>query len=179
MGIKFDASGTYIKVPEQREGRDLLGEGWHRGGCFDMRDGEHRDTIALSSLPANIVSYMATNYPSDTLLKAFIKRDGDYVVISRNNGLYATIFNSAGVFINHMALPSRQGTITPLDLGSLPASITNYLAATYPGYIFDKAFSFSHNGVLQGYAVVIDSNNTKYCLLFDASGNFLSVKVIH
>ncbi len=101
------------------------------------------------------------------------------MVISRNNGLYATIFSSTGTFINRVPLPSRQGNITPLDAGSLPASITSYLSTTYPGYVFDKAFSFTRNGVLQGYAVVIDSNNTKYCLLFDASGNFVSVKVIH
>jgi hypothetical protein len=179
VGIKFDASGNFVKVLEQREGRDLLGEGWHHGGCFDLRDGEGRDTLALSSLLSSIQSYLATNYSGDTLLKAFVKRDGDYVVISRNNGLYATIFSSTGIFINRVTLPSRQGNITPLDAGNLPSAITSYLSATYPGYVFDKAFSFTRNNVLQGYAVVIDSNNTKYCLLFDASGNFVSVKVIH
>ncbi len=61
VGIKFDASGNFVKVLEQREGMDLLGEGWHHGGCFDLRDGEGRDTIALSSLPAAIQAYMTTN----------------------------------------------------------------------------------------------------------------------
>jgi hypothetical protein len=178
IGIKFDASGNFVKVLEQREGHDLLGEGWHHGGCFDFRDGAHRDTVALTSLPAGILTYMSANYPSDTVAYAFLKHNGEYVVISRNNGLYATVFSSAGTFVTHLQLPVHPGRIVPVDQASLPSSITNYLATTYPGYVFDKAFSFTWNGVLQGYSVLIDANNTKYALLFDASGNFVKVKVL-
>lgn len=31
VGLKFDASGTFVKVLEQREGHDLNGHGWHAG----------------------------------------------------------------------------------------------------------------------------------------------------
>lgn len=179
IGLKFDASGNFVKVLEQREGHDLLGQGWHYGGCFDNRDGQHRDTVALSSLPAAILTYMQTNYASDTLLHAFINRDGNYVILSRNNGLYATVFTSTGTFVSHLQLPAHGGTITAVSESALPAAIGSYLTATYPGYVFEKAFSLTVGGVLKNYCVVIDANNTKYALLFDASGNFIAVKVIH
>ena len=178
VGIKFDASGSFVKVLEQREGHDLQGEGWHRGGCFDHRDGKHRDTVALSALPASVTSYMTTNYPQDTLLSAFVRRNGDYIVISKNNGLFATAFTSSGTFIVHTALPVRDGKISTVTADALPAAVTSYLHTTYPGYVFDKAFAFVLSGQVKGYIVIIDSNNTKYGLLFDASGNFIRVKTI-
>lgn len=179
VGIKFDASGNFVKVLEQREGHDLLGQGWHHGGCFDNRDGQHRDTVALSSLPAAVLTYMQANYASDTLLHAFINRDGNYVILSRNNGLYATVFTSAGTFISHLQLPAHGGNIAAVSESALPPAISSYLTATYPGYVFEKAFSLTVGGVLKNYCVVIDANNTKYALLFDASGNFVAVKLIH
>jgi Protein of unknown function (DUF2874). len=45
VGVKFDASGNFIAVLEQREGRDLEGNGWHEGGKFDDRDGKGRDQL--------------------------------------------------------------------------------------------------------------------------------------
>lgn len=178
VGIRFDASGAFVKVLEQREGHDLEGDGWHHGGCFDNRDGKHRDTVALSALPASITAYLASNYAQDTLLNAFVKKNGDYIVISKNNGLFATAFTSSGTFIIHTALPVRDGKVTAVTAEALPAAITSYLTTTYPGYVFGKAYAFSLSGQVKGYCVVIESNSTKYALLFDASGNFIRVKVI-
>jgi hypothetical protein len=178
VGLKFDANGSFVKVLEQREGHDLQGDGWHKGGCFDNRDGKHRDTLALSSLPASITAYLANNYAQDTLLSAFVKKNGEYVVISKNNGLYATVFTSAATFVSHTALPVRDGKITAVAADALPGTITSYLNTTYPGYVLDKAFVFTSSGQVKGYCVIIDSNNTKYGLLFDASGNFIKVKTI-
>lgn len=179
VGIKFDASGNFIKVLEQREGHDLLGQGWHHGGCFDNRDGQHRDTVALSSLPAAALSYMAANYSGDTLLHAFVSKDGNYVILSKNNGLYATVFTASGTFVSHTLLPQHGGQITAVSEAALPAAVSTYLNSTYPGYVFEKAFSLTAAGVLKNYCVVINANNTRYALLFDAAGNFVAVKTIH
>jgi len=43
----------------------------------------------------------------------------------------------------------------------------------------EKAFSESVNGALKGFVVVIDANNTKYAIAFDAAGNFVASKAIH
>jgi hypothetical protein len=178
VGLQFDASGTFVKVLEQRERGDLDGPGHHRGGRFEDRDGLQRDTIAISSLPVAISSYLLTNYPLDTLVKAFKGKDGDIVVISKNGGLYATVFDSNNVFIKRTELPTRSGSCQSIDQSALPSTVTSYLSQTYPNYVFNKAFSISNNGSIVGYVVVIDANNTKYAVLFDASGNFVKAKTI-
>lgn len=179
VGLQFDASGNFVKVLEQREKGDLDGPGWHHGGRFEHRDGLHRDTIALSALPSAITSYLAINYPTDTLIKAFQNKDSSVVVLSKNNGVYATVFTYTGTFVKRDQLPTDRGSIQSVDLSALPSTVANYLSQTYPNYVFEKAFSFSVSGTLKGYLVVIDANNTKYAVEFDASGNFVKAKTIH
>jgi hypothetical protein len=178
VGLKFDAAGAFVKVLEQRERGDLSGPGWHHGGRFEHRDGQQKDTVALSALPVSVTTYLAANYPTDTLLKAFKNRDSSLVVLSRNNGLYATVFDASGNFVRRVQMPAKNGNCQGIDQSALPSQVTNYLSATYPNYIFKKAFIVNSAGVTQGYVVLIDANNTKYAVAFDASGNFLSAKTI-
>ena len=110
IGLKFDATGNFIQILEQREGHDLQGHGWHDGGRFEDRDGRQRDTIALSALPASVLTYFSTNYSTDTLVRGSKTRSGGFIVISKNNGLYATLFDAAGNFINRMKLPAHEGS---------------------------------------------------------------------
>jgi hypothetical protein len=179
VGLLFDVAGSFIKVLEQREKCDLGGPGWHLGGRFEHRDGRHRDTIALSALPVAITNYFASNYPGDTLLHVFRKRDSSIVVISKNNGLFGTAFDGNSNFINRIQLPPRPGMPQPIDISAVPATVVNYLSQSYPGYVLDKAFALAHNGNINGYLIIIDANNLKYAVLFDGSGNFLQAKVIH
>ncbi len=176
----FSADGTFVKVLEQREKGDLDGDGWHRGGRFDNRDGQHRDTLALTSLSAAITTYFTANFAGDTLTKAFTIKDGSILVISKNNGLFANLFTSTGVFVKRVALPLQELKAKLADVAqtALPSNVQAYLSATYPNYVFDKADSVTLNGVLKGYIVLINSNNTRYCVAFDASGNFVAAKAI-
>lgn len=180
VGLKFDVSGNFIKVLEQREGRDLLNNGWHTGGHFEHRGDVSKDTIALNSLPPGILSYMSARYSSDTLLAASQTRGGAYVVLSKNNGFFATVFDNAGNFVNRVTLPepAPREVIAAVAQSSLPASIGSYLSATFPAYVFEKAYTLTINKTVQGYVVVIEANSTKYAVLFDASGNFVKVKTV-
>jgi hypothetical protein len=130
-------------------------------------------------LPSAIITYFTSNYSSDTLVKAFQGRDSSIVVLSKNNGVFATVFTSAGSFVKRDQLPTEHGAIQSIDLAALPSIAANYLSQTYPNYVFERAFSFSMNGAIKGYVVVIDANNTKYAVEFDTSGNFLRAKTIH
>lgn len=178
VGLQFDSTGAFVKVLEQREKGDLNGAGWHHGGRFEHRDGKGRDTIALSALPASVTAYLAANYATDTLVKAFQGKDSSLVVLSKNNGLYATVFTATGSLISRVQSPAKQGRAQSIELAALPSAAANYLSQTYPNYVFEKAFSVSSNGAVQGYVVIIDANNTKYAVSFDASGNFLKAKTI-
>ena len=178
VGLLFNADGSFVKVLEQREKGDIDDDGWHMGGRFEYRDGLHRDTVALTALPAAIISYFTTNYSTDTLIKAFVLKDGNYLVVSKNNGLYGTVFTSAGVFIKRAVLPTHDGPFTVIAQSALPATVLSYLTTTYPNYVFDVAANISINGVNLGYVVVVNANNTTYAVLFNSGGTFVAVKVI-
>ena len=180
VAILFDSNGNFVRVLEQRDKGDIDGKGWHDGGQFCDRNGLQKDTVALSALPTSILSYIAANYSTDTLVKAFQNRhDSSFVVISKNNGLFATVFDSSGNFVKRVTLPAPPGMAVGITQSALPANVLSYLSTTYPDYVFEKAFAvYNNSNVLQGYAVVINANNTKYAVLFDSSGNFVSVKTI-
>ena len=178
VGLKFDASGNFVLVFEQREGHDLDGPGWHEGGCFGDRDGEHRDTLAVSALPTAIKTYFATNYPTDTLLHAVVNFDATYIVISADKGLYATAFTSGGTFIGRSQIFPRPESHVSIAQSALPTSVATYLTTTFPGYVFDKAFIEQHLGVTQGYVVIITVNSTREAVEFDATGAFVKTFVL-
>jgi len=179
VAIQFDSNGDFVKVLEQREKGDLNGRGWHESGRFCDRDGLQKDSVALNALPSSIVTYMATNFPQDTLIKAFkSKHDSSYLIISRNNGLFATVFDVSGTFIKRITVPAPGGNCVSIPQADLPSNVLSYLNTSYPNYIFEKAFAVYSSNVLQCYIVVINANNTKYAVRFDASGIFVSVKTI-
>ncbi|MGZ3763421.1 MAG: PepSY-like domain-containing protein [Mucilaginibacter sp.] len=178
VGLAFDANGLFVKVLEQREGRDLNGQGWHQGGRFGNRDNHHLDTIALSALPVAITTYFTANYPNDTLKHALINRDSSYLVVSNDNGIFVTDFTKTGSFQKRVQVYPHVKTSTTLTQSALPTSVSTYLTITYPAYVFDAAYTISLNAVLQGYIVFIDANTTKYLVRFDASGNFVKAIVV-
>ncbi|HWK07264.1 MAG TPA: PepSY-like domain-containing protein [Puia sp.] len=179
VALLFNASGVLVRVLEQREAGDRNGNGWHEGGRFGHRDGLHKDTVALSALPTAITTYFTDNYPQDTLLKAFKNYDSSYLVISNDSGhVYATLFTSGGVFVKRIIIRAPEGQISGVDQSALPSAILTYLTTTYPGYVFEAAVSLTVNSTVEGYEVVIDANNTKYALIFDGSGNFVSSRTI-
>jgi hypothetical protein len=179
VGLLFNASGNFVQVLQQRQPGDMNGPGWHQGGRFGDRGNPQGDSVALTSLPTPITNYFATNYPGDTLLRAFINIDSSYLVISANNGLYATVFTANGTFVKRVLLPAGPEQPQPVAQTALPAAILTYLTTTYPNYVFEKAFSLSAGSNVQGYLVIIDANSTKYAVEFDTSGNFISAKVIY
>ncbi len=179
VGIKFDANGVFVNVLEQSEGADLLTNDWHTGGLFDGRDGLHRDTVAISAIPAAITTYFTNNYPQDTLTNAFITKAGTYEVVSQDAGLFTSTFAADGSLINRIVPPEMQGDIASIASNTLPASVATYLSATYPGYFPEDVFAISTSGTPVGYTLVINADNTEYGVEFDASGNFTAVKSLY
>lgn len=177
VGLEFKADGTFVKVLEQREKGDINGPGWHIGGRFEKRNGLHKDTVAFSALPAAVTAYFATTYASDTLLRAFKVQGGNYLVLSKNNGLFASLFSSTGIFIARVSLSAIPGLVSVAE-ATLPTAALTFLSNAFPNYVLDKAVSVSFAGVLKGYIAVIDANNTRYCVAFDANGNFVAAKAI-
>jgi hypothetical protein len=177
VGLEFKADGTFVKVLEQREKADINNNGWHPGGRFENRNGQHKDTVAVSSLSSAITGYLTANYAGDTLVRAFKVAGGNYLVVTKNNGLFATLFTNTGVFVGRISLTAVNTLVAVAD-ATLPSNALGYLNTTYPNYVLGKAVSVSISGTLKGYIAVIDANNTKYCVAFDANGSFVAVKTI-
>ena len=179
IGLKFDATGTFVAVLKQMDRQDMGGPGdFHPGGPFDDRDGMHQDTIAISALNSAITAYFKANYPTDTLVHAVVNRDGSFTVFSNNKGLFATSFTAKFVFISHIQLVPHAEMHASVTQANLPAAVTAYLNTTYPGFVFDKAFSETVNKVIDKYVVLIAVNSTRYAVQFDGSGAFVKAVVV-
>ena len=179
VALEVGGDGIFNKVMEQREWQDIDGEGWHPGGIFDDRDGAGRDVVDLISLPDEIKTYLGSNYIEDSLLKAFKTKEESYIVISKNNGAYATLFNSNNQFENHFGLPAVNCEMDDIAKSGLSSSVLNYLSYTFPNYVFNKADVVHSNGNMLGNLVLINANNTRYAIAFDPFGNFMSNKVVY
>lgn len=179
VALAFNASGIFTAVLEQRQGPDIYnGPGWHPGGRFGDRDGQHPDSVALSALPAAITSYFTSNYPKDTLQHAFVNRDTSYLVISKDTGIYATVLTRAGKLVNRTEIYPHVISQTKLTQAQLPVAINTYLTTTYPGFVFENAVEVKLNGSAKAYIVIIEDNTTKYIVGFDANGNFVKAHTI-
>jgi hypothetical protein len=181
VGLKFTASGTFVKVLEQMMSQDMNNpQGCHPGGPFGDRGQPGRDSVALSALPAAVLSYFDKTYPADTLLHAFVTPDTTYVLISKDKGLFATNVSAAGKLINRMQLmPPMPFPPKPVAQSALPAAIATYLTSTYPGYVFNQAFADMNGNTTVGFDVFITVNSTNYMVHFDASGNYVSAVTLH
>ena len=180
VAVRFDATGVFVAELKQCEGHDLApgGPGWHEGGRFGDRDGQHRDTVAISALPTAVKTYLTSTYPTDTLLHAALNMDGSYSIISANKGLFVTTVSATGTLINRIQVyPHPNNRVAVLETALLPA-ITTYLTTTFPGYVFDKAFAERANTTVLGYDVFVSVNGTRHAVEFDASGKFLRSIVI-
>jgi len=75
-------------------------------------------------------------------------------------------------------LPAGHAKAKSVAASVLPSGVNSYLSATYPNYVFKKAFEMRANNILKGYLVLIDANLTKYALHFDANGQFVKAVTI-
>jgi hypothetical protein len=181
VGLKFTSTGTFVNVLEQKDGANMGGggKGWHPGGPFCDRGGIQHDTIAIASVPAAVLTYFTTTYPTDTLLHAYKTPDTTYILISKDTVLYATNISATGTLIKRLKIEQKGGKHTEIAAASLLSAITTYLTTTYPGYVFDKAYVESNKTGVIGYHVFITVNSTNYEVGFDATGAFVKAVTIH
>jgi|LakMenEpi03Oct11_1017367.scaffolds.fasta_scaffold03412_2 hypothetical protein len=178
VALEFSVDGTFKKVLEQREKDDLDNNGWHPGGLFDERDGANRDNIDLALLPDEIKNYLTANYSEDSLLKAFKTKEDAYIVLSKNNGGYAHVFNSSLEPVKHMGLCGGSCQLEDMEKSALSATILNTLSTTFPNYVFNKADLMFVNGASIGNLVLINANNTRYAVRFNTIGNLIDMNVL-
>jgi len=180
VGLKFTAAGVFEKVLEQQDAHQMRGQPWRPGAPFGDRNGPLKDTIAISVIPTEVINYFEKNYPSDTLMHASITPDSTYILISKNNGMYATDITQDGKLVSRKELlPPGSAAPKAITAANLPSAITTYLTTTYPGYVFNSAFVLDGPAGIKGYDVFITDNSTNYDVQFNSSGNFVKAITLH
>ncbi len=152
----------------------------------------HTDSIAFSSLPAAVDTYLTANYAGYTFQKAFTDNDaagtlaGYVVVIKFNDKPVGLKFDATGALVK--VLEQREGR----DLGgrgfhhggrfedrdglkrdtivltALPFAITSYFATNYSQDTLVRAFKGKDNSI-----VILSVNGSPYATVFDANGAFV------
>jgi hypothetical protein len=178
VALEYNFLGTFKKVLEQREWADLDNEGWHIGGLFEDRDGNNRDVVNLNLLPDEIKNYMTNNYPDDIIVRAFQTKEEAKIVISKNNGGFANVFNKNLELQKHLSICDANCQLEDIEKSNFSTNLLKNLSNTFPNYIFDYADKMNVNGVSMGNLIFINANNTRYAVTVDVNGNILSNKVV-
>lgn len=126
-----------------------------RRGRFIEADRD-RDAINPANLPQNILSYISTNFPNATIIKAEL--DDNFYEVELNNGM-ELYFDAQGNFLG------SEVDDRPIAVGDLPAAITQYVSQNYPNQTIVSAEIDDNMYELEL------SNGVE--LYFDLSGNFL------
>ena len=144
-----------------------------------MKAGEVIDPAAL---PLAITDYLSTNYPGYAIVQADVRKDAAGVVkgyetlITVNNVQYELEFDATGKFTK-LETPDGHEQGNGIAASALPAAVTSYLTANYPGYTFREAETHLVNGTLSSYQVEILQNGTLFELTFDAAGAFVGLNL--
>lgn len=124
------------------------------------------NSINVATLPQEVLDYITTNYPDETIATSEIEDNGNYEV-ELSSGL-ELVFNSSGTFLG---IDDDSGDdygdmdINPADL---PQSILDYILVNYPNETISEA-ELENNG---NYEIEL-SNDVE--LIFDSNGVFLGV----
>ena len=122
LTLLFNADGTFNRALSFR-GR--------RGGFGRNRDSLTQ--VAITALPAAIVSYITTNYAGATVNTAAIDASRGYVVmITLNDQRKALLFNLDGTFAQEVTRGIK-GNYSVVDASTLPAAVTTYITTNYAG----------------------------------------------
>ena len=153
----------------------------------------HYRSIPVDSLPLVAKNYLATNYTGYTWVKGYRQKDSAGVIVAyktiirHNNQTIVVRFNGAGAFVSATILGGGQGggtrhcRDTIATVNTLPAAVTTYLTANYPGYMFlsgvIKRSTQTNVCTVKGYEIKIKSaTNIFWGIKFDAAGGFLNAQ---
>jgi hypothetical protein len=143
----FDADGAFLGVDDDGENN------------FD-------DThLNITELPENIMSFISTNYPNESIEEAELENNGNYEIELENDVIL--IFDVDGKFLGigeDENEDEHDGDETNIEASSLPQIILDYLSTNYPDKTIIEA-EIEEDGTYEitlsnGIEVTFDSNGT-------------------
>lgn len=172
IAVIFDATGTLIMVASNdRPGPQPGGMGAPPKIYF----------IEQTDLPELIRTYLTTKHQNYSFVKAAVSMQGPNklysVVISKDLTTYEYLFDENGNVLRSgtlgLTVPVSKLEYRPLSVNDLPKLIKDGLNVNFPDWIYENGITFSQNGQLQGYFILLTSNKKQFSLQFDASGEFV------
>ncbi|MEZ4776306.1 MAG: PepSY-like domain-containing protein [Bacteroidia bacterium] len=95
-------------------------------GIMIYEEDDYYDSVSLNNLPPAISQYLSSNYPGTPLIAVFMDDDEYKVLLASGHEVY---FSKNGSFLRVESNPGY--TLVPAN--QLPAPVTAYLSAQYPG----------------------------------------------
>jgi uncharacterized membrane protein YkoI len=191
--VNIESSTEQLTLTYDNQWGNLITERGHKGqgGGNDPNGKKHpkdstRTPIKLEDLCQGAKDYAAANYAGYELKKA-LKRDSSgvitYIVLLVKAGTQpvALVFDADCNFIKVADLPfchgkgghgKGHGKGTPVDITTIPTTVTDFLATTYSGFTISKAALIEGKGDAR-YVVEIVNGTEKKVLVFDKNWVFV------
>jgi hypothetical protein len=142
--------------------------------------------IAKADLPAAVLTYLDSNFPSATFEHASKKTKGDKlgyrVELIFNNEHYSVFFDATGAFLHQITglqgKPGKKGpapAATEIALADLPAAVKSAIS----GYTFKRAILVKDPNGVEIYHIRIEKVGISYDLAIDATGKILKSKEVN
>jgi len=163
---RYDACGLYeVELDNGLELYfDLQGNFLGTEETYECEDDD--DYVSPSSLPASVLSYLAANYPTDSIYEVELEEECEIEVyeVELSSGL-ELYFDLQGSFLGIEDTYDCDD-----DSVSLPANALSYLSANYPN---DAVYEAELKDECEVYEVELDSGLELY---FDLQGTFLGTE---
>ncbi len=183
--------GFRIKIKE-REGKDITLM-FDTTGTLTMLVTDDRTPPPAGTLPPKL--YFIDKNELPLLIRDFLaKKHGDFryikvgvivendaknysVVVGDNFTTYDYLFDEKGNILKSASFgvnaPTGRIEDKPLTISDLTNKIKAYLDKEYKGWQFERGVSFSQNGVVQVYNVLITYDKKQFSIQFNGESNFL------
>lgn len=157
LNLNFTSDGTFVSVSTI--------DSFHFG----------RHTIlAIADIPADITTYITTNYTGATVNAAHIEPDGTYeIFITTADSVKMKLTFSATYEFISATTKSDFGDHDSIALTDLVTAIKTYIETNYPGAVINGAHR-ERDGVIEVYITTTDAQHLE--IEFTSAGVFIKVE---
>jgi hypothetical protein len=167
------ADGSKIKLEFAADGTFKSARVFRKNGNHHHNHAGSQTPVAIADLAASIKTYITSTYAGATITSAHKESDGSFdVIITTAAGANLNLnFSAAGDFVSVSSNGNNHSNHeTPIAIADLAASITTYIATTYPAATITSAEK-DWNG---GFEVhITTASGVRVELNFTAAGVFV------
>ncbi|WP_165372156.1 PepSY-like domain-containing protein [Emticicia agri] len=174
IAVIFDATGTLIMIASN----DRPGPG---GGPGGMGGPPKIYFIEQKDLPEAIKAYLSEKHKDYTFVKAAVSIQGGNklysVVVTKDLSTFEYLFDEKGNVLRSgtlgLTVPFNRLEYKPLLLNGLPQFIKDFLNHSFSEWTYENGITFSQNGQLEGYFILVTSGKKQFSIQSDTQGTYI------